>query len=135
MAAMTSGGEAQPKFPEFNKVMMITGEIKEPKRVLPVFGFDGQELCESEMGVRLCYEEDITQDSLSVGAPLVPQFNWLASGKQHLEGGRYIVNKSNRKRSNETELVVGKRIRQRIDRLTSDDSSDDETYVPASNWK
>ena len=44
MAALASGGEAQPNYPTFNKVMMVTGELKEPKRILPVFGFDGREL-------------------------------------------------------------------------------------------
>ena len=62
MAAVTSGGEARPNFPDFNKVMMITGEIKEPKRIMPVYGFNGQELWPSDVGVKLGCQEDITAE-------------------------------------------------------------------------
>ena len=53
MAALACGGEAQPNYPNFKNVMMVTGEVKVPKRVLPVYGFDGKELWPSEVGLQL----------------------------------------------------------------------------------
>ena len=133
MAAMTSGGEARPNFPDFNKVMMITGEIKEPKRIMPVYGFNGQELWPSDVGVKLGCQEDITAEGLAEGAPLSAKFNWMENDKQHVEGGRYVANEVTRKRPADKPIQVGKRIRQNIEHLSSEESDDDRDYIPKGN--
>ena len=133
---INAGGEAEPQFPNFDKVLLINGQIKKPKRILPVHGLGGEELWASEEGVKLGMVEpdELPQDKL-IGTAKEVIFNWMTD-KQHLEGGRYMVkekqnrnvveNKQNRKRK---VLKVNKRIPQQIS-LTSDEDDGDEDYLP-----
>ena len=89
MAALASGGEAQPNYPNFKNVMMVTGEVKVPKRVLPVYGFDGKELWPSEVGLQLGEDHDEDQQ-LTTGEPIPATFNWKDNTKEHIEGGRFV---------------------------------------------
>ena len=126
MAAAVSGGEAQPNFPDFNKVMMVTGEVKTPKRVLPVFGFNGQELWPSDVGVKLGCQEDVDNKVLAEGEPFAVNFNWMAEERMQVEGGRYVHTKKDSKRKgNALPLQVNKRIRQNIDLSSDDDETAD----------
>ena len=135
MSAVTSGGEAQPNFPDFNKVMMITGEVKEPRRVLPVFGFNGQQLWASEVGMKLGDQDEVEEDGLSQGDPLPVRFNWMDKEQQHVEGGRYLAaNQGHKRRKDDSSLKVGKRIRQNIS-VSSDEDDLDEDYAPAGTVK
>ena len=135
MAASMSGGEARPNYPDFDRVMMITGEVKVPERVLPVVGFHGQELWPSKIGLRvgLADEKEVEEEGLVVGTPTTARFNYLESSRQHIEGGRFVMSKGQNKRQVVlSPLKVNKRIRQNID-SDSDDSVADKDYVPGGN--
>ena len=130
MAAAASGGEAQPNFPTFDKVMMITGEVKQPKRVLPVFGFHGQELWASEVGVKLGMVQDMKdKQGLTEGRPLQARFNMLERETVHVEGGRFVHTQKRQKKT--SPIKVEKRIKQKIVVDDLDDLDDDEDYTPA----
>ena len=125
MAALASGGEAQPNYPTFNKVMMVTGELKEPKRILPVFGFDGRELWPSEVGVKVSVEDEDHEGVRVTGAHVEASFNWKDKTTAHIEGGRHVRIKKPRVVS---PIRVNKRIRQDFT-LSSDDETDQD-FVP-----
>ena len=128
MAAAASGGEAQPNFPKFDKVMMITGEVKQPKRVLPVFGFNGQELWASEVGVKLGLAQDMKdKQGLTEGRPLQARFNMLEKETVHVEGGRYVH--TGKRQNMKSPIKVEKRIKQNIT-MDSDDEDDDKDFNP-----
>ena len=129
MQAAVSGGEAKPNVPDFDRVMMVTGEIKTPQRILPVLGFHGQELCPSQVGVQLGLgdQADQAQQGLVDGVPEQARFNYLDPERQHVEGGRYRILK---KRTKEMSTIKGnKGIKQNLT-LSSDEDDRDEDYVP-----
>ena len=114
MAALVSGGEAQPIFPDFDSVLLVTGQVVKPKRVLPVLGFDGQELWTSEMGLKLgSADVNAVPEGCKQGPAERPTFNWMREGIQPMEGGRYMV-------VDKTPITVSKRKRQEIN-LSSDE--------------
>ena len=88
MQAAVSGGEAEPNVPDFDRVMMVTGDIKTPQRILPVLGFHGQELWPSQVGVQLGLgdQADQAQQGLVDGVPEQARFNYLDSKRQHVDG-------------------------------------------------
>jgi hypothetical protein len=137
---INAGGEAEPVFPTFDKVLLVSGQIKRPKRILPVHGLGGEELWASEEGVQLglVVPDELPHDKV-IGKAKEVVFNWMTD-KQHLEGGRYmmkekknvenvVVNKQKRKRQT---LKVNKRIPQNII-LTSDEDEGDTDYLPLGN--
>ena len=149
LAAAVSGGEAAPVFPSFNKVMLLDGTTVEPKRVVPVYGIDGQLLFGSACGVVIEEIEDISELP-AAGPPMVIEYNQPG---YHLEGGRVSKEKSSSKVTNQKsghrvvnqnvgvkvtkqksgprvskQMVVKKRIKQNIIMDEGDDSDYDQDF-------
>ena len=139
-----AGGEAEPQFPIFDSVLLVTGEIRKPKRILPVVGFDGVELWPSQVGVHQgVVDADHLPAQHTYGENQEVVFNWM-SNIRHMEGGRVMFDKrksplkmpdpkpAHVKKSQKQALQVGPRIRQNLKELSEEDDSDPE-YVPKSN--
>ena len=137
----SAGGEAEPVFPTFDSVLLVTGQIVKPRRVLPVTGFHGQELWSSDVGLQVSSADPETlEPGHQLGAPQEAYFNSMRKDRQHLEGGRYMVVQdeeradkapAQRKRKASNTMKTGKRIRQNltVDDLELDGDDDDAEFV------
>ena len=133
MSATVSGGEAEPNFPDFDRVMLVTGQVVTPRRVLPVVGFHGQELWPSDVGMRVGAggQNTLADKGLHEGAPVSAKFNHMDTTRQHVEGGRHVLVKSkDKRRMIGSPLKARKRIKQNIS-LSSSEEEDDEDFTPA----
>jgi hypothetical protein len=109
-AAVVTGGEAVPVFPSFNKVMMLDGTTREPKRIVPVYGLDGRVLFGSDVGIEVDTLEFEDTDDLPAGGPnRVIKYN---DPEYHLEGGRVARQKGGEKKGKGVKLATKKRIKQ-----------------------
>ena len=133
MSALVSGGEAEPKIPEFECVLLVTGQIVRPKRVLPVFGLQGQQLWGSDVGISLGTVDPalLPDQGLAEGAPATARFNFMDPTRQHMEGGRFIKS-FGQKKTAKRPIKVGGRIQQdlSLEEVEEDDDDDDSDYVP-----
>lgn len=135
----SAGGEAEPVFPTFESVLLVTGQIVKPRRVLPVTGFHGQELWSSDVGLKVSSKDPETlEPGHQLGAPQEAHFNRDRRDRQHLEGGRYMEVEegadkapAQRKRKPSNTMKTGKRIKQNLTVADLDlDEDDDAEFVP-----
>ena len=84
----SAGGEAEPVFPTFDSVLLVTGQIVKPRRVLPVTGFHGQELWSSDVGLQVSSADPETlEPGHQLGPPQEAHFNSMRKDREQLEGG------------------------------------------------
>ena len=127
MSATVSGGEAEPNFPDFDRVMLVTGQVVTPRRVLPVVGFHGQELWPSDVRMRLGAggQNSLADKGLHEGAPVSAKFNHMDTTRQHV-----LVKSKDKRRMIGSPLKARKRIKKNIS-LSSSEEEDDEDFTPA----
>jgi hypothetical protein len=130
MAALVSGGEAEPVFPSFEKVMMLDGTTRTPDRVVPVHDMDGQVLFGSDLGLKVGQVE-VDPEQLPVVQP--PREIAINNPGFHHEGGRVTKQQYQQKlkRKAKPALKTSKRIKQQfsVDDLDSDEDDEDNEFV------